>query len=200
MISRLRGTILDNDGSKIVIDVSGVGYEVQIPGSLGNLPKSEDCEVTVFVRQTFREDGVTLYAFADELERRVFDLLTEVKGCGPRTALNVLSEIGAEATIETILRQDGKTLCRASGVGPRLAERIFVELKDKVGEERLNRKIAGQISNAAVQLASPQDELVEALLALGFKRNEVESAAEEARREEEGIADQLRFAIRSLRK
>lgn len=201
MIARLRGELLEVEEGRIVVDVGGVGYEVLVPASL--LPRLPDlgAPVNVLIRQVFREDGVTLYGFAEPFERRLFDLLTEVKGCGPKTSLAVLGELGAEATATALATQDAKSLCRASGVGPRLAERMILELREKVQQEALGRKLGlAPAARAAVQAATEIDELVDALVALGYRRPEAEHAADIARAETPVFEDQLRVALRSLRK
>jgi Holliday junction DNA helicase RuvA len=201
VIARLRGELLEIEAGRLVVDAGGVGYEVLVPETLvGRLPELGSA-VDLVIRQVFREDGVTLYGFAEPFERRLFDLLTEVKGCGPKTGLAVLGELGADGAATAIATQDAKSLCRASGVGPRLAERIILELKDKVQQEALGRKIGlSQAARAVVQTASQADELVDALLALGYKRIEAEQAADLAREQAPTVEEQLKIALRSLRK
>lgn len=177
-----------------VVDVHGVGYEVLVPESvLAQLPT--EGAVELYVRQIFREDGVTLYGFLEPFQRRMFDLLLEVKGCGPRIALSLLSQVGEDAVSGAILAQDTKTLIRATGVGLKLAERIVLELKEKIAGETLMRKVEVQARRSA-----PADALVDALLALGYRRAEAEIAADQARDKGETVEEQLRAALRSLAK
>lgn len=199
MISRLRGELLEHHGSTIVVDVHGVGYEVQIPESAWTSLPDLGERVDLFVRQVFREDDVSLYGFVDAGERRLFDLLTEVKGCGPKIGLSLLGQVGAAAVAEAILRQDSKTLSLASGVGPRLAERIILELKDKVQQEAFMQKVEAATTSrkAVVHVA---DDLVDALLALGYRRQEAENAAALARDESDSVEEQLKTALRSLQR
>ncbi len=198
MIGRLRGTLVDRDGGTVLLECSGVGYEVQVPESvLVQLP-TLDVEVTLLTRQIFREDGVSLYGFLEPFQRKLFDLLMTVKGCGPRVALSLIGSVGEDAVAGSIQAQDAKALTRAPGVGARLAERIILELREKIGEEQFAKRVAA----AAVvrQPEFPADELVDALLALGYRRNEAESAASEAREKVEGVEEQLRHALRLLKK
>lgn len=198
MIGRLRGTLVERDGALVVVECAGVGYEVQVPESvLVHLP-TLDVEVTLLIRQIFREDGVSLYGFLEPFQRRLFDLLMTVKGCGPKVGLSLIGMIGEDAVAGAIQTQDAKILTRATGVGARLAERIILELREKIGEEQFARRVT-----AAAVVKSPTskaDELVDALLALGYRRGEAESAANEARENAEGVEEQLRHALKVLRK
>ncbi len=198
MIGRLRGTLVERDGALVVVECAGVGYEVLVPESvLVHLP-TLDVEVTLLVRQIFREDGVSLYGFLEPFQRRLFDLLMTVKGCGPKVGLSLLGMIGEDAVAGAIQTQDAKVLTRATGVGARLAERIILELREKIGEEQFARRVQAA---AVVKTPTAQaDELVDALLALGYRRGEAESAATEAREQAEGVEEQLRHALKVLRK
>jgi Holliday junction DNA helicase RuvA len=197
MIGRLRGELLDVGAGVVVVDAGGVGYEVLVPESvMAQMPAVGEF-VDLTVRQVFREDGVTLYGFLEAFQRRMFDLLTEVKGCGPKIGLSLLGRLGEDAIAGAILAQDARTLTAAPGVGPRLAERIILELKDKVQEETLSRKIAGAVRQKAV-VATETDDLVEVLLTLGYKRQEAEIAARDARQQVGTMEEQLKYALRIL--
>ncbi len=195
MIARLRGELLEVGDGVVVVEAGGVGYEVMVPDSvlLALPPVGERVDLTI--RQVFREDGVALYGFAEPFERRLFDLLLEVKGCGPKIGLALLGQLGADAVAGAIQAQDTRALCRATGVGPRLAERIALELRDKIQEEALARKAR---TASRRPTAAPDDELVDALLSLGYRRAEAEAAAEQARAQAEGVEEQLRIALRRL--
>jgi holliday junction DNA helicase RuvA len=195
LIGRLRGTLLEISGGLVTIDVGGVGYEVSAPDSLIlSLPAIGE-PLEVFIRQVFREDGTSLYAFRDSAERALFDLLTEVKGCGPKIGLSLLGTLGEETILQAILNQEARTLARASGVGPRLAERILLELKDKVKQEALIRR-ASSSTRPAVQ--SSADEVAEALVALGFRKSEIDSVLGDL--EGDSTEERVRSALKRLRK
>ncbi len=197
MIGRLRGELANVDGFLAMVDVGGVGYEVTLPESVAlQLPALGE-PVTLLTRQVFREDGVTLYGFLEPFERRLFDLLLAVNGCGPKVALSLIGQIGADNAATAILNQDAMTLRRANGVGTKLAERLVLELKDKMQQEALVRKIEASTPKKKAVIA---DELVEALMALGYRRSEAETAAEEARGNASTVEDQIRHALRLLQK
>jgi len=197
MIGRLRGELLEIDSGMAVVDAGGVGYEVMVPDSvLAGLPDVGGF-VELYTRQVFREDGVSLYGFSEPFERKLFDKLIEVKGCGPKIGLSLLGQLGADLVTNAILGQDAKTLARASGVGPRLAERIILELKDKLQADALVRRVSSSGKSAAPPPPATND-LVEVLLALGYKRQEAEAAADEAMKTEGTVEEQLKVALRSL--
>lgn len=200
MIGRIRGELLEVSGAIAVVEAAGVGYEVLLPESaLFRLPAPGEF-VDLRVRQVVREDSITLYGFIEDHERRLFDLLTGVNGCGPKIALSLIGQLGEEAVCASILTQDSKTLTRAQGVGPKLANRIILELREKIAQENLHRKLERALSPNAVVSNGNSDELVEALIALGYRRPEAECAAASARQEAEEVGEQIKLALRSLKR
>ena len=198
MIGRLKGELLEAAGGMVTVDVGGVGYEVLVPDSVWLQLPAVGEPVELRTRQVFREDSVTLYGFLNAWQRRLFDLLTEVKGCGPKISLALIGQLGEEAVAASIVSQDAKALSRAQGVGPRLAERIILELKDKIVEENLARMVDQATAPRAAVSNGKSDELVDALMTLGYRRLEAEAAANQARNEAESVEDQLKVALRSL--
>lgn len=198
MIGRLRGELLDVDGSMVVVDAGGVGYEVQLPDAvIVRLPMVGE-RVDLLIRQIFREDGISLYGFLLPFQRRLFDLLLSVKGCGPKVGLALIGQVGEDTVATAIVAQDARILTRATGVGARLAERIILELKDKMQEEAFLRKIESAVP--AKKAPPVTDELVDALLTLGYRRSEAETAAQEARRQANDVQDQIKVALRLLQR
>lgn len=195
MIGRLRGTVLETAGNLVTVDVGGVGYEVLVPDSVLVHVGREGASVDLRIRQVFREDGVTLYGFSEASQRRLFDLLMEVKGCGPKIGLALLGQLGEETVTAAIAGQDARQLARATGVGARLAERIILELKDKISEEVL----LSRATSTTVRPTAPSDEVVEALMALGYRRIEAENAAASAGTEG-SVEERIRAALRALGK
>lgn len=198
MIARLRGELLERDGDRIVIDAGGVGYEVLTPQSVYiQLPDTGE-KIDLWIRQIVREDGWILYGFNSLVQRCLFDLLREVKGCGPKISLALIGELGEESVISAITTQDVKELVKATGVGLRTAERIIVELKDKLQQELLLQNAAFRESRSRVIKGPKSEPLVEALLALGYRRSEVEEVALELHFSESSLEDQLRTALTRL--
>lgn len=210
MIGRLKGHVVSEsaDGT-IVVDVSGVGYEVIIAlGSLGRAPKDADGRVTLLIHTNVREDAITLFAFADNMERDVFRLLTSVSGVGPKIAMGILGALPPNELAVAIARADVKRLQSAPGVGKKLAERLALELKDKLGGVATGGAVATTgtgfapaPSNGASVLrgVGPTAVLVDALTKMGFKPAEAERAAIELRdRATEPLDVLVRDALRIL--
>ncbi len=197
MIVRLRGSLVSVTLNRVVIECSGVGYEVAIPASaLGQLP-GEGHTLSLHTRQIFREDGQSLVGFLSSDERDLFDLLTEVKGCGPKVSLQIISDLGANTTASAIASEDGRTLAKATGVGPRLAERIILELKDKVRQHAIGRGDTWA-PGLAVTTQTVDDELLDALLSLGYRRPEAEVACSQVAELEGTVEERLKAALRVL--
>ena len=176
MIHFLRGKLLETLPTQIIVDVGGVGYEVLIPlSSFDKLPPRGG-DITILTHLSIREDAHVLYGFMSAAERDMFRLLINtVSGIGPKIALNILSGINISALRSAVAMGDVKSLSQISGVGKKTAERIVVELKDKLGKTPAVEAIGG----ARVQM-SPEDEqfndAVAALMALGYKQPDAHEA------------------------
>jgi len=179
MISFLRGKLVETLPTQVTIDVNGIGYDVLIPlSSYDKLPQPGQ-EVKLLTHLVIREDAHMLYGFATGTERDLFRLLiNNVSGIGPKTALNVLSGISVTTFRGAVANNDVKALAQISGVGKKTAERIVVELKDKIGA-------AGAWEAASAQRAlSEEDQKLSdaalALMALGFKQVEAHDSVRKA--------------------
>lgn len=178
MIARLTGTLAELAHDHAVIDVGGVGYLVL--GSTRTLASIGPVGgvVTLFTELQVREDAMTLFGFASAGERDWFRLLTGVQGVGGKVALNILSALDAEELSRAVGAQDKAMVSRANGVGPKLAERIVRELKDKVGG--VAPDVAGALPRNAGGMAS---DAVSALTGLGFRPGEANAAVAAAEME-----------------
>jgi Holliday junction DNA helicase RuvA len=171
MITFLRGKLVEALPTQVVMEVNGVGYEVLIPlSSYDKLPPPGQ-ELKLLTQLVVREDAHVLYGFASAVERDLFRLLVNnVSGIGPKTALNILSGMNAVTFRGAVANSDVKALAQISGVGKKTAERIVVELRDKIGA-------AGALEAASAKHGlSPDDQRINdavlALMALGFKQIE----------------------------
>lgn len=164
MIAQLTGTLIDASFTEAIVDVGGVGYQVLIPMStFDKLPRVDEKKaVTLLTWLQVREDALTLFGFATRQERDVFLLLITVNGIGAKTALNILSCMNVTSFCQAVASGDLKSLKKISGVGPKSAERILVELRDKI------QKIAPETAFGGGAAPTKVDKAVEdAILALG---------------------------------
>lgn len=161
-----------------VVEAGGVGYQCSAStNTLGTLP-AKDSEVTLFTHLQVKEDSVELFGFATEQEKRCFQMLTGVTGVGPRVALAILSDSAPERLMLSIAAGDVKAITRAQGVGPKLAQRIILELKDKVHPEEMNAGFlqnGGMTAVASGAAPSAKGEAVSALVALGYGQTDAAS-------------------------
>jgi Holliday junction DNA helicase RuvA len=163
MIGSLRGRIAAKTPPQLRIDVGGVGYELEAPMStFFHLPAIGQ-EVNLLTHLVVREDAQMLYGFATLDERRLFRNLLKVSGVGPKIALALLSGISVEAFAQCIVNKDVAALIRVPGIGRKTAERLFVEMRDRIGS------LEGESGMARGEVASPESEALGALIGLGYK-------------------------------
>jgi Holliday junction DNA helicase RuvA len=183
MIARLSGNVARVGGS-LVVDVGGVGYRVNVPASVfGALPADGE-KVTLVTHMLVREDDISLYGFTDETELRVFELLLTVSGVGPKVALALLSALSAEDLARAVASEDVKTLTKVPGIGAKTAQRMVLELKEKLAalgfERRVDNMAAGQRVKTRDASEEIADDVLAALLNLGYNRPEAKRATDAA--------------------
>ncbi|MCB5362209.1 Holliday junction branch migration protein RuvA [Pusillimonas sp. CC-YST705] len=188
MIGRLTGTLLEKHPPTICLDVQGVGYEIDVPMStLYDLPDL-GARVTLFTHLAVREDAHVLYGFLRAEERNVFRALIKVTGIGARTALAVLSGMSVQELASAITRQETALLMRVPGIGKKTAERLLLELRGKLGAD---------IGAAPGSVPSGREDIINALLALGYSSAETQAALK-ALPEGVEISEGIRLALQSL--
>lgn len=173
MIGRLRGQIIEKHPPVVLLDVAGVGYEVEVPlSTFHDLPAAGEA-VTLHTHLAVKEDAHSLYGFSSQRERTVFRTLIRISGVGPKLALTLLSGMRVEELLACIDAQDTSALTRVPGVGKKTAERLLVELRDRIdGLGLLSRPAAAGTGGTGQPTAAAQDavsEAVAALIALGYK-------------------------------
>jgi Holliday junction DNA helicase RuvA len=173
MIAHLRGRLFAKDPGHVIVEAGGVGYEVIISVPTFTALPAEGAEVSLHVHTQVREDILALYGFLDLKEKRLFERLITVSGVGPRLAVTILSGLSPERTVNAIRAQDHATLTHIPGVGKKLAERLVVELKDKLEDMA--------VAPAAVVSAGPAaEDVLSALTNLGYQRPAAQKAIEAA--------------------
>jgi Holliday junction DNA helicase RuvA len=199
VIARLAGALLDKNPGRIIVDVQGVGYDVQVPLSTFYVVGEPGATVTLRVHTHVREDVIALYGFATSLEQDLFERLISISGIGPKLALAVLSGIETPDLVRAIRAQDVARLTAIPGVGKKTAERIGLELKD-----RLPQSLQTAADTAKPPLPEDQlrADLLSALLNLGYPRAAAEKAIEkEMTAAPDATFDQaLRAVLRALMK
>src|SRR5271155_2264905 len=175
MIALLRGTLIEKRPGQLIVDVAGVGYDVHIPLSTFAAVGALHAEVTLLIHTHVREDQLALYGFLTSREKHCFELLISASGVGPSLALKILSGMGIEELVPAIRKGDLAQLVRIPGVGRKTAERMVVELRDKLAA--VDVREAGKPSTRS-QLES---DVASALVNLGYDERSVERAVEKAR-------------------
>jgi Holliday junction DNA helicase RuvA len=192
MIGRLSGTLVEKNPPQILLDVQGIAYEVDVPMStFYNLPASGE-RVTLFTHLVVREDAHLLFGFGSDNERRAFRLLLKISGIGARTALSVLSGLSVAELAQAVTLQETGRLTKIPGIGKKTAERLLLELKDKLG--------ADMTTAVGIHRAPPaSSDVMHALIALGYSDKEALAAIKQLP-EGLAVADGIRQALKSLGK
>ncbi len=191
MIGRIHGKLLEKHPPQIVVDVQGVGYELDVPMSTFYQLPATGAEVTLYTHLVVREDAHQLYGFATEPERQVFRQLLKISGVGARTALSVLSGLSVADLREAVSAQDSGRLTKIPGIGKKTAERLLLELRDKLD--------ALSVAAAAAKGDGQAGDIANALLALGYNDREASWAIKQLPAGL-NVADGIRQALRLLSK
>jgi len=181
MIAQLRGQILHQDRSGIVLDVQGVGYAVQISGRTGSMLGNEGGEVVLLTEMQVREDSMTLFGFVDAAERAAFRLLVTVQGVGAKAAMAILSVLSPDDLAGAIMSGDKAMVARADGVGPKLAQRVVNELAEKIGALPVSGGAPVAAASDSAVAGSIGADAMSALVNLGYGRAEAHAALQRAR-------------------
>ena len=191
MIDIIKGTAILKELSSVTIMVGGVGFLVNV-SSRENEEIRLNEEITLFTKMVVREDDISIYGFLSKRERAIFELLTTVSGIGPRVAMGILGMYGEEELRKYILSSDVKSLTKAPGVGKKTAERMILELKDKIV------KIFGDyIPDVKENITVASDDAIDALVGLGFSAIEAKNALSNVD-PNLSIDDKIKFALKNI--
>lgn len=193
MIGRLQGTLLEKNAPWVLIDVQGVGYELQVPmTTYYNLPElTGPC--TLLTHLIVREDAHALYGFETADEKKLFKTLIKVTGIGARTALAILSSMSTDEFMLAVQAQEASRLIKIPGIGKKTAERLLLELKGQIPAWSTSANPGA----ATLQNMRGQDEIIQALLALGYSDKEASLACKNLP-ENTGLTDGIRQALKKL--
>ena len=191
MIGKLSGKLIERHPPQIIVDVHGVGYEIDVPMSTFYQLPATGSDVTLHTHLIVREDAHQLYGFASEQERHVFRQLLKISGVGARTALSLLSGMSVSDLYEAVSTQDSARLTKVPGIGKKTAERLLLELKDKLD--------VMVVSTAAMVAAGTTSDILNALLALGYNDKEAAWAVKQLPGGT-AVAEGIRQALKLLSK
>ncbi|MCS9316252.1 Holliday junction branch migration protein RuvA [Pseudomonas aeruginosa] len=200
MIGRLRGTLAEKQPPHLILDVNGVGYEVEVPmTTLYRLPSVGE-PVTLHTHLVVREDAHLLYGFAEKRERELFRELIRLNGVGPKLALALMSGLEVDELVRCVQAQDTSTLVKIPGVGKKTAERLLVELKDRFKAWENMPTIAPLVMElrASATVSSAEADAVSALIALGFKPQEASRAVAAVPGEDLSSEEMIRQALKGM--
>jgi Holliday junction DNA helicase RuvA len=186
LISLLEGEIVEKAGTRVVIAVGGVGYDVAVPSSVAASLPAVGRTTRIHTRMVVREDSITLYGFADPDERALFDLLTGVSGVGPKVALSFLSALTPDEIRRAVAAGDAATLTVVPGVGKKVAQRVVIDLREKFG------------GDAVLVVDGPLADVREALLQLGLTPSEATEAMRGIETDGREADDLLREALQKV--
>ncbi len=192
MIGRLHGKIVDKQAPGLIVDCHGVGYEVETPMSTFLDLPAEGSDVTLLVHQLVREDSHTLYGFATAAEKSLFRALLRISGVGAKMALAILSAMSAADFQRCVEYEDSTTLTKIPGVGKKTAERLIIEMRDRVA--KLPTAATGRVTVDA----GPRQEAVDALIALGYKPAEVSKLIGSIDTDGQSAEDIIRDALKRV--
>ena len=206
MIAYIYGTLLEKLETSVIIDTGGVGYEVFVPANSHVWLKGKGDEAVLHTAQVFKEDDVSLYGFEGRGSLRLFRLLLTVSGVGAKAAMAILSAMTAEEAARAIAFEDAAMLTRAQGIGKKSAERIVLELKEKVtdafagavGEMPGIQGVGGGAGDAKAGPADTVTEAITVLMSLGISRSEAAQAVMNVKGDYETVEDCVRLALKGL--
>jgi len=196
MIAYIDGKLTYKDPTYVIIDVNGVGYQIKIPlSTYSSLPAGERCKLHTFLH--VKEDAHTLYGFTTVAEKETFLLLISISGVGPNTGLMILSSLSVEEIQQAIAREDVRTIQQVKGIGAKTAQRVILELKDKIRKEVLT---ADTQSAPAKAHNTVRAEALSALVTLGFAKNVAEKTLDSIIKREGSslsVEELIKFALKS---
>lgn len=199
MISYIRGELVFIDGDKAIVDVGGVGYGIFMPGHALELLPQTGSEVKLHTYLNVREDAMQLFGFLTRDDLEIFKLVIGVSGIGPKGGLAILSKLSPDDLRFAVLSGDVKTISSAPGIGKKTAEKLIIELKDKLDiEDVLNHTAGNDTALVSENTNGTQSEAVQALVALGYGSTESLRAVKQVELENPTVEDVLKEALKKM--
>jgi len=200
MIGFIRGLVFEKQAPHVVLDVNGIGYNVETPmSSFFNLPAVGE-QVQLRTHLVVREDAHILYGFLSEQERALFRSLIKVNGVGPKVALGILSGMSVDDFCASIQDSNITALVRLPGIGKKTAERLVIDMRDRLPEQVANGSMGASNDSALMATLSPLEEAVSALVALGYKQQDADKRVRAVAKEGANSEQLIRAALQSTLK
>ena len=196
MIGYIKGIITDTMPGKVVIENNGMGFEVNVPDNSAAFLTGENEIIILYTAMMVREDDISLYGFTDKQSIALFRLLMTVSGVGAKGAMAILSALNINELKKALIYEDVGAITKANGIGKKIAQRIVLELKDKVGQPE---DIPAGIAPTVVVKGSAKDNAVQGLMALGYSKTEAMSAMVGITDESLSAEEYIRLALRNRR-
>ncbi len=211
MIGRLRGTLVEKISPEILIECAGVGYEVTMPmTSIYALPELEQ-QATIYTHFVVREDAQLLYGFANKVERKLFRLLIKVNGVGPKLALAILSNMSADQFVSCVRHDDVTAIVKIPGVGKKTAERLLIEMRDRLkdwqsqqinsvinSDDAMPEQLSRELNNETTFISDNKGDAINALVSLGYKQVQADKAVKAVYNPDMSSEDIIRDALKSM--
>lgn len=209
MIGRLRGMLVEKNSPEILIECAGVGYEVTMPmTSIYALPELEQ-QATIYTHFVVREDAQLLYGFANKVERKLFRLLIKVNGVGPKLALAILSNMSADQFVSCVRHDDISAIVKIPGVGKKTAERLLIEMRDRlkdwqaqqihlVNDGVIPEQLSAELSQETTFVNDNKGDAINALVSLGYKQVQADKAVKSVYNRGMSSENIIRDALKSM--
>jgi Holliday junction DNA helicase RuvA len=198
MIGYLEGEVIYTEAGKIILEINGVGYELELAGFKKQPSLGEEIEVYTYTY--VREDALKLFAFPERMGKDLFEILITVNGIGPSAGLNIINTMPASRFISAIMQKDEQVLKEISGIGPKTAQRLILELQGKLEDFAYLQNINAAESETT-NIDEDRQDVVDALTALGYKISEINRALREVEfKDQQNVSEKIRLVLSHLGK
>lgn len=204
MIGRLRGTLIEKMAPEILIECHGIGYEVTMPMTSIYALGEVNQEATLYTHFVVREDAQLLYGFANKVERKLFRLLIKVNGVGPKLGLAILSGMSADQFVSCVIQDDISTIVKIPGVGKKTAERLLIEMRDKLKDwqtdssDALVHMMPTDVNQANTFVSDNKGDAINALVSLGYSQQQADKAVKSVFEANKTSEDLIRNALKAM--
>ncbi|MFT6195121.1 MAG: Holliday junction DNA helicase RuvA [Cognaticolwellia sp.] len=204
MIGRLRGILIEKMAPEILIECNGVGYEVTMPMTSIYALGEVNQEATLYTHFVVREDAQLLYGFANKVERKLFRLLIKVNGVGPKLGLAILSGMSADQFVSCVIHDDLTTIVKIPGVGKKTAERLLIEMRDRLNNwqtdssDALVHMMPTDVNQANAFISDSKSDAINALVSLGYSQLQADKAVKSVFHPDKSSEDLIRGALKAM--